>query len=522
MRAVAACLLSASLAFPWQSAAPEEIARIREQALQRSEVMKHFHVLADRYGPRLTGSPNYEAAARWAVKQLSAWGLENARLEPWDFGHKGWSNERAAGHLVSPVRDPLVFEVMAWTPSTPGAVRGEAVLLTPPASPSKEELDAWLAANAVRVPGRIILLGKPREIPVSFTAPQKRLDDQAVKRRLEARGGPPIRTPAPKPEPGKLTARQVNEAIDAWLLANRALVKVLDSGMPHSTIRAFQNRAYDVTKSVPAVYLRNEDYGRAARLIESGEKVEMEFDIVNRTHPGATTWNVLADIPGVEKPEEIVMIGAHLDSWHAATGATDNATGVAVMMEAVRLLKTLDLKPRRTIRIALWSAEEQGLLGSKFHVREHYGSFEQPKADFGRLVAYLNLDSGTGRIRGARVFGPEEAAAVVRQALEPFRDLGVAGAAASSSRREAGTDSTSFSSAGLPAIGFFQDPIEYFQHTWHTNLDTYERAVPEDLKQASAVVASVAWHLASREERLPRFTAETMPPPAAAAPPVTQ
>lgn len=522
MRATAASLLVVCLVSAQPADFASSAARIREEALQRSEVMKHLHRLADRYGPRLTGSPNYEAAARWAVKQLSAWGLENAHLEAWDFGHEGWSNERASGHLVSPVRDALTFEVMAWTPSTPGAVRGEVVLLSPPSSPTKEELDAWLAANASRVAGRIVLLGQPRELPVSFTAPQKRLDDEAVKRRLEARGGPPMRSPAPKPEPGKLSPQQVNAAIDSWLVANRALVKVLDSAMPHSTIRAFQNRTYDVTKSVPAVYLRNEDYGRAARLLQSGEKVEMEFDIGNRTHPGTTTWNVLADIPGTEKPEEVVMIGAHLDSWHAATGATDNATGVAVMMEAVRLLKTLNLKPRRTIRIALWSAEEQGLLGSKYHVAANYGTFEQPKPAFDHLVAYLNLDSGTGRIRGASVFGPEEAAAVVREALEPFRDLGVAGASASSSRREGGTDSTSFSSAGLPAIGFFQDPIEYFQQTWHTNLDTYERAVPEDLKQASAVVAAVAWHLASRDGRLPRFTAETMPPPAGAAPPVTQ
>ncbi len=522
MRLLAAWLVTASLVCAQERVDLETLAKIREESAQRSQVMRHLHVLADRYGPRLTGSPNYEASARWAMQQLASWGLTDARLEPWDFGHEGWSNERASGHLLAPVRDSLVFEVMAWTPSTKGAARGEAVLLAPPANPSKENLDSWLAAHAAAVKGRIVLLGKPREIPVSFTAVQKRLDEEAVRKRLEARGGPPMRAQPPKTEPGRLSPQQVNEAIDAWLVASGALVKVLDAGMPHGMIRAFQNRTYDVTKSVPAVYLRNEDYGRAARLIESGEKVEMEFEIVNRRHPGRTTWNVLADIRGSELPQEVVMIGAHLDSWHAATGATDNATGVAVMMEAVRLIRTLGLKPRRTIRIALWSAEEQGLLGSKFHVRENYGTFEQPKPEFQRLVAYLNLDSGTGRIRGASVFGPEEAAAVVRAALEPFREMGVGGASASSSRREGGTDSTSFSSAGLPAIGFFQDPIEYFQQTWHTNLDTYERAVPEDLKQASAVVAAVAWHLASREEMLPRFPPKAMPAPAVAAPPITQ
>lgn len=522
MRTAAVWLATASLLCAQAPAPPDPAAAIREEAEKRSQVMKHLHILTDRYGPRLTGSPNYEAAARWAMNQLAAWGLVNARLEPWDFRHEGWSNERASGHFLSPVRDSLVFEVMAWTPSTNGAARGEAVLLAPPAAPSKEELDAWLGGNASRIKGRIVLLGKPREIPVSFAAPQKRLDDEAVKRRLAARGGPPMRAGAAKAMPGKLSPQQVSAAIDPWLIANGALVKVLDSGMPHSTIRAFQNRAYDVTKSIPSVYLRNEDYGRAARLMESGEKVEMEFDIVNRTHPGTVTWNVLADIPGSEKPEEVVMIGAHLDSWHAATGATDNAAGVAVMMEAVRIVQSLHLKPRRTIRIALWSAEEQGLLGSKRHVEANYGTFEQPKADFDHLVAYLNLDSGTGRIRGASVFGPEEAAAMVRAALEPFRGMGVAGASPSSSRRVGGTDSTSFSSAGLPAIGFFQDPIEYFPQTWHTNLDTYERAVPEDLRQASAVIAAAAWHLASGDLRLPRFSRDAMPAPATPAPPVTR
>ncbi|MCS7041670.1 MAG: M20/M25/M40 family metallo-hydrolase [Bryobacteraceae bacterium] len=521
MRLLVACAAAAALVCAQERVDLETLAKIREEADRRSEVMKHLQVLTDRYGPRLTGSPNYEAAARWAMKRLAGWGLQNARLEEWDFGHDGWSNERAVGHLTAPVRDHLVFEVMAWTPSTNGVARGEAVLLAPPSSPSKQELDAWLAENAARVRGRIVLLGRPQQIQVSFAAPQKRLDDEAVKRRLEARMGPPRPQP-PRAEPGRLTPQQVNAAIDPWLVANGVLVKVLDAGMPHGMIRAFQNRAYDVTKAVPTVYLRNEDYGRAARLLESGEKVEMEFEIVNRTHPGRMTWNVLADIPGASRPDEVVLIGAHLDSWHAATGATDNAAGAAVMMEAVRILQALGLRPARTIRIALWSAEEQGLLGSKYHVQAHYGSYEAPKPAFSRLVAYLNLDSGTGRIRGASVFGPDEAAAVVAAALEPFRDAGVAGAAASSSRREGGTDSTSFSSAGLPAIGFFQDPIEYFQQTWHTNLDTYERAVPEDLQQASAVVAAVAWHLANREEMLPRFSPEKMPPPATAAPPVTQ
>ena len=215
------------------------------------------------------------------------------------------------------------------------------------------------------------------------------------------------------------------------------------------------------------------------------------------------------------------MLGGHLDSWHSATGATDNATGVSVMMEAVRVLQALNLKPRRTIRVGLWSAEEQGLLGSKAYVKQHFGTFEEPKPEYDKFVGYFNLDSGTGRIRAASVFGPPEAATVLKSAFDSFADLGVLGASASTSRREGGTDSTSFNAAGLPGIGLMQDPIEYFGQTWHTNLDTYERVIADDLMKASAVVAAGAWHLANRDEMLPRFDNEKMPAPAAggAAPP---
>jgi Zn-dependent M28 family amino/carboxypeptidase len=301
--------------------------------------------------------------------------------------------------------------------------------------------------------------------------------------------------------------------IDSWLLANGAVMRVNDAGMDHGMIRAFQNRTYDVAKAPPTVVLRNEDYGRIERLLSDGEDVRMEFNIVNRTYPeGKTTYNVVAEIPGSDKAAEVVMLGGHLDSWHAATGATDNASGASVMMEAARLIQALGLKPQRTIRVALWSAEEQGLLGSAAYVKQHFGSFEDPKPEFAGLDCYFNVDSGTGRIRGGNVFGPPEAAAVLRAALAPFEDLGVAGAMATSSRATGGTDSTTFNNAGLAGIGLQQDPIEYFGVTWHTNLDTYERIVPEDVKSAATVVAAAVWHMANREEMVPRFPKEKMPP----------
>lgn len=492
---------------------------IRREAIEKSQVMKHVSMLSDKFGARLTGSPAYEASARWAAAQLTSWGLKNANLEPWDFGHPGWENQRASGRLTAPVNDNLVLEVLAWTPSTKGRAKGAVVRIEPPSPATREELRSFLSANAAKVKGRIVMVGKAIAVPVVFTPPAKRMTDEAAKARFSgqgAPGGPRGPLDRPKPDPSRLTAAQATELIDAWLVANKALVKVMDAGMAHGMIRAFNNRTYDVKKAVPTVILRNEDYGRAARLLAMGERVEMEFEIVNRLFPaGKTTFNVVAEIPGSDKAAEIVMLGGHLDSWHAATGATDNATGVAMMMEAVRVIQASGLKPRRTIRIALWSAEEQGLLGSKAYVKSHFGTFENPKPDFPRLTAYFNIDSGSGRIRGASVFGPEQAGAVMREVLAPFSDFGVAGASATSSRREGGTDSTSFSSAGLTAVGLGQDPIEYFTHTWHTNLDTYERVVPDDVMKASAVIAAAVWHVANREQPLPKFDSAAMPKPVA-------
>jgi Zn-dependent M28 family amino/carboxypeptidase len=242
--------------------------------------------------------------------------------------------------------------------------------------------------------------------------------------------------------------------------------------------------------------------------------VELELEIANTTHPGGTTsWNVVAEIPGTDKRAEVVMLGAHLDSWHSATGATDNAVNVAVMMEAVRILRSLGLKPRRTVRIGLWSGEEQNLLGSQAYVKEHFGTFESPRPEYAGLAGYFNIDSGTGRIRGASIFGPKEAGAALREMLLSFEDLGVVGAAASRRRRLGGTDNTSFSVAGLPAIGLSQDPIQYFASTWHTNLDTYERVVEEDAIRAAIVVAGAVYHVAMRDEMLPRFPKDQMPDP---------
>ncbi|HEX8184209.1 MAG TPA: M20/M25/M40 family metallo-hydrolase, partial [Blastocatellia bacterium] len=502
-----------------QETAPTDInARIRKEATDNSQIMQTMHYLTDVYGPRLTGSPNLKAAGEWAVKQMTRWGFENAHLEPWDFGHPGWLNERLTAHIISPVKEPLTCEALAWAPSTNGAVAAQSYQMILPDKPTRESLAAYLNGVKEKVKGRIVLAGKHQLVPVNVAPLPRRIADDQAKSRYDPNnpnagqfpGGP--RRSQEQQDPSRLTPAQINEQVDKFLLENGAVIRVNDAGREHRQIRAFNNRTFDPAKVIPTVVMSNEDYGRVSRILADGVPVELEFNIVNRIYPeGRTAYNTIAEIPGTDKKDEVIMLGGHLDSWHAATGATDNAIGCAVMMEAARILKAIGVKPRRTIRVALWAGEEQGLLGSLAYVKEHFGSFENPKPEYQKLGAYLNIDSGTGRARGASVFGPPEAAAIVREALAPYSDIGVAGAIASKRRSLGGSDNTSFSQAGLPGIGFGQDPIEYDSATWHTNLDTYERIIEDDAKKSAMTVAAVLYHLAMREEQLPRFSKETMP-----------
>ena len=495
-------------------------AKIRREGKEHSQIMRTMHYLTDVYGPRLTGSPNHKAAAEWAIKQMTEWGFENGHLEPWEFGHPGWLNERFSGFIVSPVKDSLVGEVLAWTPSTKGTVTAEAMQVVPPTGPTQEDMTKWVAELTPTVNGRIVLVGRHTAVPVTFTKSALRRDDEDLKRQYQADGpappqGPRANNPQTLPA-GRLSTTAIAEQIDAMLVAGGALVRVNDAGRDHGQIRAFNNRTFDLARAVPTVVVRNEDYGRISRLLADNTPVRLEFTIVNRSYPeGHTSYNTVAEIPGTDKKDEVVMLGGHLDSWHSATGATDNAIGCAVMMEAARILKAIGVQPRRTIRVALWSGEEQGLLGSKAYVKEHFGTYESQKPEFAKFAGYFNVDSGTGRIRGASVFGPTDAAAVLREAFAPFEDLGVMGASTTRSRRSGGTDSTSFNEAGLPGIGLSQDPIEYGSYTWHTNLDTYERIVEEDVQKSAIAIAAAVYHLAMRDAMLPRFSKEEMPPPPA-------
>jgi hypothetical protein len=491
--------------------------KIRREATDNSQILRTLHFLTDVYGPRLTGSPNLKAAQDWVVKETTTWGLKNAHLEPWDFGHPGWSNERLSVHVTAPVKDSLIAEALAWTPGTNGTVTAPAVQIIVPAQPTKEVLAKFFADHRDRVKGKVVMVGAPAVVRVTILPPQKRREDNEVRAQYDPAnpapgggfpGGPPAR-----PDPNVVPANQVAEQLDQFLVSAGAAARVNDAGREHGQIRAFNNRTFDIAKAVPTVVMRNEDYGRLSRLLADGLVVELELTIVNHTSPeGATAYNVVAEIPGTDKAQEVVMLGGHVDSWHSATGATDNAIGCATMMEAIRILQAIGVKPRRTIRLALWSGEEQGLLGSQAYVKQHFGMIEDAKPEHANFAGYFNIDSGTGRARGMSVFGPADAAAILRDATRPFEDNGFFGVSATQSRRRGGTDSTSFNEAGLPGIGIQQDPIEYNSHTWHTNLDTFERVIEDDAKQSAMVIAAAVYHLAMRDEKLPRLPKDKMPP----------
>jgi carboxypeptidase Q len=519
-------------------------AKIKTEGIDHSKIMWIEHFLTDVYGPRPIGSPNHKAAADWAVKTMTSWGMKNAHLEPFTWNGIGWLPGRATGFITSPVKANLKFEASPWSPSTKGTVSGDVVQIIAPENPTEAELTAYLTNLAPKVKGGIVMVGTPAVVPVNFNEPQKRIADEQAKAsyappdpnnpnrgggRGNRAGGPGApgapgggrggRGNAAPTEPGRLSAQQVSAIVTSFLRDNPpALRLVAQGGGRIPGVIVAQNGAgqtYDEVSQIgPAVILRNDDAGRISRIIADGTPVAVEFNMQNQFFPeGKQSYVTVAEIPGTDKADEVVMLGGHLDSWASATGATDNAIGCAIMMEAARILQTVGAKPRRTIRVALWSGEEEGELGSIAYVQNHFGTAEAPKPEFSKLDAYWNIDDGTGRVRGASIFGPPEAAIILAQFFKPFEEWGIYGASATTSRAEGSTDSGAFNMAGLAGIGTRQDPIEYNSTSWHTNLDTYERIVPDDVMKNAVISASVVYHLAMRDKMLPRFAGDSMPAP---------
>lgn len=533
-----AAFVTPSVAIGQVSKQADVYAAIRKEGMENSKIMHTMHYFADIYGPRLTGSENHVNAAKWGAREMTSWGFDYAGLEPWEFGHVGWANGRNTGLMLSPQVDTLTYEVLAWTPSTKGTVIADAVSIVIPTfpaaenpqvsqNPTQDELNTYFESMRSAVNGKIVLVGKPTFIDQSRDPAPKRISDEDNKKRFDPTNATPQFGPggrgggAPNvtARPGALTGAQISEQLDKFLLENNVQVRINESQLDRGAVRAFNNRTFDITKVVPTVVMRNEDFGRIYRILADKTPVKLEFNLQSRIIPsGVTSYNMIGEIWGSDKKDEVIMLGGHLDSWHSATGATDNAIGCATMMEAARILKAIGVKPRRTIRVACWSGEEQGLLGSQAYVKSHFGTAENPLPEFSKFGGYFNIDSGTGRARGLSVFGPPEAAAVLREALAPFSDLGFGGVLAARGRNLGGTDSTSFNAAGLPGIGASQDPIEYFNVTWHTNLDTYERIIEPDVKASAIIFAAAVYTLAMRDELLPRFKAGEMPALPGAAP----
>jgi carboxypeptidase Q len=502
----------------------EMVTRIRQEGFRNSKVMETSAALTDWIGARLTGSPEMKRANDWARQQLADWGLANAHLESWGPFGRGWTYESASVRMVAPTAASLVGIPKAWTPGTSGPVRGEAVKV-------KLESEADLEKQRGKLAGKILLLGEPKELKPQEKPAVERYDEkglqelyryEAERRRDFDRAEFARRRAFRKPLAEFLSAQKVLAVLEPGGGGDGGTFDVQGSGFYKKTDPA----------GVPMVVLAAEHYGRLNRLLESKRKVEVEVDVRARYHDeDAMAYNTIAEIPGTDKGGEVVMIGAHMDSWHGGTGATDNAAGVAAVMEAVRILKALEVRPRRTVRIALWSGEEQGLLGSRAYVAKHFASRpppkdpqeqEQPyfmrretgpltiKPDHAKLSVYFNMDNGTGKIRG--IYAQENAAVVpVFEAwLRPLQDLG---ATTVTMRNTSSTDHTPFDAVGLPGFQFIQDDVEYSSRSHHSNADLYERLQREDLIQASVVIATFAYHAAMRDRLLPR---KPLPKPAPA------
>ncbi|CAN5426462.1 hypothetical protein BH10ACI4_BH10ACI4_22020 [soil metagenome] len=488
---------------------------IKTEAFQHSQVMDHLFYLSEVYGPRVTDSANYRAAGEWAVKRLESYGLKNVHLEKWGPFGDGWQIKRFSAHLVEPAYAPLIGFPLAWSPSTPGPVTGEAIL-----APIHSEAD--FAKYKGKLKGKIVLIADPKVVLMHTEVEAKRLTDEEILARTKVPDpsrlggfGPPARPGAPAPvAPDREAALRLKNATNKFLHDEGALVVLNygtngDGGTVFATFGGSQDPKDPVPPPMAAI--TPEHYNRICRLLAKGITPKLEFDIKTEYYKdNQYSFNVVGEIPGTTKADEVVMLGGHFDSWQGGTGATDNGTGSSVAMEAVRILTSLHKPMARTVRIALWGGEEEGLLGSKYYVQEHFAPRDTMKqtAEYSKLDAYFNDDSGSGRFRGISAGGNDETKAIFEAWIAPIKDLEITtvmGGTAAPTLQPGGTDSTSFSWIGLPGFGFMQDPLEYGSRTHHSNMDLYDRVQVGDVMQGSAVEAWFVYNAATRPEMLPRL-----------------
>jgi carboxypeptidase Q len=536
-KAIAAALIASTCLLPAspltaQEAAPEKIDLtvlhdIKTQAFQHSQVMDHLFYISEVYGPRITSSPNHRAAAEWIVKRLQSYGLQNVHLEPWGPFGNSWQYRKFYGALVEPNYAPLIGFPLAWTPGTDGPVTAEAVL-----APIHTQADFEMYRGKLK--GKIVLIADPKVILMHTEPEAHRLTDEEIEARTlvsdpsrlgagfggaaAARGRGAAAAPAAPPVVDRTAALRLRNDTSKFLSDEGVLVAVnYGTNGDGGTVFASFGGSQDPNDPVPPpmVAITPEHYNRIARLIEHHMSPRVTFDIQAETYKtDQMGFNVIGEIPGTTKKDEVVMLGGHLDSWQGGTGATDNGTGSSVAIEAVRILTQLHRPMARTVRIALWGGEEEGLLGSKFYVQNHFAPRDTMKLtpEYAKLDAYFNDDSGSGRFRGITSDGNDEIVAIFKQWAAPIRDLefqAVTGATAAPTREPGGTDSTSFSWIGLDGFGFMQDPLEYAARTHHSNMDLYDRVQVGDVMQGAAVEAWFVYNAATRPSMLPRLDTPT-------------
>ena len=505
------------------------MAKIRDEGLQRSKVMETASYLTDVFGPRLTNSPNIKAAAQWTTKKMTEWGLTKVNLESWGPFGRGWSNERMYVAMVKPYAFPLIGYSRAWTPGTNGTVKGDVVLAVINTPEDAEDCRGKLR-------GKFVMSSVAPNLQAQFRAPGTRITDE----QLQAMANPPQRggrggqgrgNAAPAPAPAKLPGQlcggvlpapqpargqQTQGQPDFTVVRNKfyidegvlALVGTGQSanGVAGGTVfvQSGGNRGVNDPPVPAQVALAAEHYGLLMRNVEKGVPVSLEVNMENKFYDDdLNSFNVIGEIAGTDKADEVVMIGAHFDSWHTGTGATDNAAGSAIMLEAMRILKATGLPLRRTVRIALWTGEEQGLFGSQAYVRDHFAVRQtmELKPEHGKMSVYFNVDNGTGQIRGVYMQGNEAARPVFEAWMQPFKDFGMTTLTMGNT---GGTDHTNFDGVGLPGFQFIQDSIEYDTRTHHSNMDVYERLQTKDMIQNAIIVASFVYNAANRDGLFPR------------------
>jgi carboxypeptidase Q len=547
------CVLAPLLLLGGWAASAEEVDlavvhRIKTEAFEHSRVMDHLFWLTDENGPRLTGSPGLRSAADWAVRSLKEWGAANAGLESWGTFGRGWSVSRFSARMVEPTYAALPGVPKAWTAGTNGPVTGEVVyapLFTKEEPPSPwdvekitERIRSYGEAYKGKLHGKVVLFDTARELDLPREAVGRRLEPDKLTAIAEApEPGPPVAyewpitaLPADPKQRARLMASlplevevelwdredRLREPLNAFLRDEGVLAVLTTDDRGDGGIAFAENAGSwrpDAPTPPPTIALAPEPYSRLVRLLDHKVPLKVEVDLESRFHDDSLDgFNVVAELPGTTKKDEVVMLGAHLDSWHGGTGATDNAAGSAVVLEAFRILKALKLPLVRTVRLALWSGEEQGLYGSRGYVRTHFGDplTMALKPEHAKLAGYFNIDNGSGKIRGVYLQGNDMVRPVFESWLAPFHDLG---ATTLSIRDTGGTDHLSFDAVGLPGFQFIQDPLDYGRRTHHSNLDVSDHVLAGDLMQASAVLASFVYDAATRAQMLPRKPLPSPPPP---------